>query len=74
MLSTMQGHQSYQANQCDTLKVCAPQGESRYSRNEKDDMKKAIELLYEFKRGLDELHPNCTTLMEQMLQYNRRNY
>jgi hypothetical protein len=40
----------------------------RFSRNEKEDMQKAIEYLYDFKRKLDELHPNCLSLIEGMLQ------
>lgn len=44
------------------------QHEIRYNRNEKEDMQKAIEYLYEFKRKLDELHPNCINVIEHLLQ------
>lgn len=44
---------------------------SRYERNEKDDIKTAIDALYEFKRKLDELHPTCTEVIENMLQRPR---
>jgi hypothetical protein len=44
---------------------------NRYSRNEKDDFKTAIDALYEFKRKLDELHPNCVELIDNMLQRQR---
>lgn len=42
--------------------------QTKYNRNEKDDMKKAIELLYEFTEKLRELHPNCIDMIENMLQ------
>ncbi len=41
--------------------------ENKYNRNEKEDMKKAIEFLYEFAEKLRELHPNCTDMIENML-------
>lgn len=44
---------------------------SLYDRDEKEDMKKAIELLYQFKQSLSELHPNCLNLIEGMLQFRR---
>lgn len=44
---------------------------SCYERNEKDDFKTAIDALYEFKRKLDELHPSCIDLIENMLQRPR---
>lgn len=50
-----------------------PSQPSRYSRNEKDDIKTAIDALYEFKRKLDELHPTATDLIENMLQRPRFN-
>ena len=54
--------------------VCAPAYplESKYNRNEMEDMKKAIEYLYEFKKKLDELHPHCITMMENLLQSKNR--
>lgn len=45
--------------------------ESRYSRNERDDLKTAIDALYEFKRKLDELHPSCIDIIDNMLQRPR---
>lgn len=48
--------------------------ESRYSRNEEEDMQTAISHMYDFKRKLDKLHPICTRLIEQMFQNNNRNY
>lgn len=44
---------------------------NRYDRNEKDDLKAAIDALYEFKKRLDELHPNCLDIIETMLQRQR---
>lgn len=43
----------------------------RYQRNEKEDMKRAIELLYEFNDKIRELHPACLTVVENMLQRPR---
>jgi hypothetical protein len=51
-------------NQCASPSI-RPEG--RYDRNEKDDMKIAIDALYEFKSKLDTLHPGCTYLIEKML-------
>jgi hypothetical protein len=45
-----------------------PMPDNRYSRNEEVDMQEAIGYLYDFKKKLDELHPNCLTLIENMLQ------
>jgi hypothetical protein len=47
---------------------CAPKEENKYLRNEEADMQKALGYLYDFKKKLDELHPHCITLIEQMLQ------
>lgn len=52
-------------------KDCSIREPSRNSRNEKEDMQKAIEYLYDFKRKLDELHPNCIVLIENLLQKSR---
>jgi hypothetical protein len=57
------------------INTCRPQpamcsnlpSDDRYSRNPKDDMKEAVDLLWKFKEGLDRLHPDCTTLMERLL-------
>ncbi len=53
------------------LKVRA---EDRYNRNEEEDMQTAITYLYDFKRKIDKLHPNCLRLVDQMLQNNHRIY
>jgi len=61
-----------------SMPVCQPSQEplmahapNLYERSEKEDMKKAIELLYDFRKSLGELHPNCITLIENMLQHRR---
>lgn len=43
----------------------------RWDRCEKEDMKEAIDALYEFKKKLMKLHPNCVELMNNMLQQAR---
>lgn len=43
----------------------------QYRRNELDDMKKAIEYLYEFKEKLSKLHPIVQDAIENMLQRQR---
>ncbi len=42
-----------------------------WNRNEKEDMKLAIEYLYEFHEKLSKLHPECTMHMNHMLQERR---
>lgn len=56
------------------LNDCVPQPsmakiavEGRYSRNLKDDMKKAMDLLFQFNADLAELHPDCQHIVERML-------
>lgn len=44
---------------------------NNWKRNEREDMKLAIEYLYEFKKKLSDLHPNCLSLIENMLQHRR---
>ncbi len=44
---------------------------TRYERNEQEDMKKAVDYLYEFKKKMAELHPSCLNLIENMLQRPR---
>ena len=51
-----------------SLKEEAVTQDSRWSRSEEEDLQKAIEHLYEFKRKLDKLHPNCVHLVQTMLQ------
>lgn len=45
--------------------------EGRYSRSEEEDMQSAIVYLYEFKKKLDKLHPQCIHHIERMLQKPR---
>ena len=59
--------------------VCMPteaprlaQGEDKWQRNEKEDMKTGIEYLYEFKEKLSKLHPVVCDAIERMLQCNNR--
>lgn len=47
----------------------APEG--RWTRIEEDDLKTAVGYLYEFKKKLDKLHPNCIHIIQQMLQERR---
>lgn len=42
--------------------------ESLYARNEQEDMKKAIDYLYEFKEKLSKLNPLVVDAIESMLQ------
>jgi len=59
------------------ISACVPpvqQTENKYSRNEEADMQKAMGYLYDFKKKLDELHPNCTNLIENMLQKPTNRY
>lgn len=42
--------------------------EDRWKRNEMEDMKKGIELLYEFREKLSNLHPIVLDAIENMLQ------
>ncbi len=37
-------------------------------RIESEDLKKAIDLLYDFKKNLNTLHPNVIHIMERMLR------
>lgn len=47
--------------------LCTPRHDSKYDRNLKDDFKKAVDLLWKFKEELNELHPNCEFLINQLL-------
>ena len=62
MLSRI-GHQSTEPLHCVR--------ETRYDRNEEEDMKTAIGLLYSFKKDLDKLHPNCVGFIEAVIQATR---
>lgn len=42
-----------------------------WDRNEKEDMKLAIEYLYEFNEKLSKLHPQCKEHINHMLQDRR---
>jgi len=46
--------------------------EDKWQRNEKDDLKTAIEYLYEFREKLSKLHPIAMEAIDQMLQ--KQNY
>lgn len=50
----------------------APKIDDRYSRNVKEDMKTAMDLLFQFKEGMDNLHPECSVLIEMLLQNPNR--
>lgn len=41
---------------------------SSWERDEKEDSKKAIEYLYEFKEKLSKLHPVAQSMVEHILQ------
>ncbi len=56
---------------CSSNDIHPAQQPSRYSRNEKDDIKIAIDALYDFKKKLDELHPACVDIIENMMQRPR---
>ena len=45
--------------------------EDKWQRNEQEDMKKAIEYLYEFREKLSKLHPVALEAIDMMLQRNR---
>ena len=42
--------------------------EPKYDRNEKDDLKLALDYLFEFKEKLNNLHPNVLYIIEKLLQ------
>lgn len=39
-----------------------------WERNVQEDLKKAIDLLFDFKASLDKLHPECTRVIERIMQ------
>jgi hypothetical protein len=45
--------------------------ENVWNRNEKEDMKKAIDLIYEFSEALSKLHPHVKDYVEKLFQQNR---
>lgn len=54
-----------------TQKRCvdtSPQVDDRWNRNEQDDLKEAIDLMYDFKKKLNKLHPRISDMVETMLQ------
>lgn len=53
------------------MPVEAPKLSSTYDRNEKEDMKLAMEYLYEFNEKLGKLHPMCREMMHHILQDRR---
>ena len=48
-----------------------PLADDRYSRDQREDMKTAVELVWKLKEGLDKLHPECLPLVERMLGVQR---
>lgn len=52
-------------NQTDCVAI---KPDDRYSRNIKEDMKIAMDLLFQFKEGMEKLHPECSSLIELLLQ------
>lgn len=55
--------------------VCMPyeaprpaEGEDRWQRNEREDIKAAIDCLYEFREKLAKLHPMAMEIIEEMMQ------
>lgn len=67
MLSSLNCHQG-QAQRCE---VNAPRMDDRYERNEQEDLKLAIDHLYEFKAKLNKLYPGVLDKIENMLQQRR---
>ncbi len=60
---------------CRSAQTCdVPRVDDRYSRNPKDDLKEAIDLLWKFKEALDKLHPDCLMFMDRMLSSGNRPY
>ncbi len=45
--------------------------ETRYDRDEEEDMKTALGLLYNLKKELDKLHPNCLMFVERVIQADK---
>jgi hypothetical protein len=45
--------------------------DSRYNRDEKEDLKKGLDHLWEFRQKLAELHPNVVGTIEALLQRQR---
>lgn len=69
MLGQINPNQPLPLNQsCAVDKSCS---EDRWSRNEQEDFKEAIDLLYDFKKKLNKLHPRVGDLVETMLQRPR---
>ena len=65
MLSSLRTYTSY------TETVPKINVNDKWVRNQKEDMKKAMDYLYEFREKLDELHPECVIIIESMLQQRR---
>jgi hypothetical protein len=57
----------YQGEAC-----TSPKRDDRYDRSEQEDLKLAIDYIYEFRGKLNKLHPGVLDKVEQMLQHNRR--
>lgn len=54
--------------------VDMPRPDDRYSRNLKEDLKAAMDLLISFKESLEKLHPECIFLIEKLLQNTHNRY
>ena len=57
--------------QCDTNSVPAPTVPESWKRNFKEDMKLAMDYLFELKEKLEKLHPECTRVVEKLMQQHR---
>ena len=42
--------------------------DQRYTRNQKEDLKRGIDVLYAFKQTLNELHPSILPIIEAMIR------
>lgn len=45
-----------------------PMIDKTWERNIQDDLKEAIDLLFNFKASLEKLHPECTRVIERIMQ------
>ena len=54
--------------------ACLPKefaSNDKYNRDEKEDLKTGIDLLFKFKHELDKLHPKTLDYIDQLLQRPR---
>lgn len=66
MLCNIHTHRLATMKQCDM-----PMSDDRFSRDQREDMKTAIDLIWKLKQDLDKLHPECMPLVERMLGVER---